>query len=192
MTDIIKDEPIVEPIDEPIDEPTKEPVNTFTQDDVNNIVAKNVKGERAKLLKDLGIEDVENAKQALDEYKKLKDAQKSELEKLQESDTEKSGEIEKLKGRIAEFETKQRIEKVLTEKEIDLKYAQTINKLLNVAEITDDDKEFIALVDKTIKEFLPDLQSEKAMGFGQTQSKPPKGTKNHMDKKYGNNPFYGG
>ena len=29
--------------------------NTFTQDDVSNVVAKNVKEERAKILKELGL-----------------------------------------------------------------------------------------------------------------------------------------
>ena len=59
---------------------------TFTQQDVNNIVAKNVKDELGKALEKLGVDDFDNAKGALDEYKKIQDAQKSELDKINKID----------------------------------------------------------------------------------------------------------
>ena len=79
-----------------VEEPTQKD-KTFTQDDVNNIVAKNVKEEMAKMLKKLDVEDFDNAKSAIEEYKKHQDAQKSELEKALEKTSSLESEAEKWK-----------------------------------------------------------------------------------------------
>jgi len=64
-----------------------EPVTakTFSQDDVNNLIAKESKKATEKLLKELGIEDTTNAKAALKAYKDAEEAKKTESEKLQEA-----------------------------------------------------------------------------------------------------------
>lgn len=58
---------------------------TFKQEDVNNIVAKESKKATEKLLKELGIEDFENAKDGLAKFKKWQDEQKTDAEKQQET-----------------------------------------------------------------------------------------------------------
>jgi hypothetical protein len=57
----------------------------FKQEDVNNIVAKESKKATEKLLKELGIEDFENAKDGLAKFKEWQDSQKTEAEKQAET-----------------------------------------------------------------------------------------------------------
>ncbi|WJQ02865.1 hypothetical protein QT236_12555 [Geobacillus stearothermophilus] len=57
---------------------------TFTQDDVNNIVAKEVKKAQEKLLKQLGIDDFNSAKEGLQKFREWQDAQKTEAQKQAE------------------------------------------------------------------------------------------------------------
>lgn len=56
----------------------------FKQDDVNNIVAKELKKNQEKLLKQLGVEDFENAKDGFQKFKEWQESQKTEAEKQQE------------------------------------------------------------------------------------------------------------
>ncbi|EGL82098.1 hypothetical protein CathTA2_2461 [Caldalkalibacillus thermarum TA2.A1] len=58
--------------------------NTFTQEDVNNIVAKEAKKAQEKLLKQLGIEDFNSAKEGLQKFKEWQESQKTEAEKQAE------------------------------------------------------------------------------------------------------------
>ncbi|EIJ79118.1 hypothetical protein PB1_16214 [Bacillus methanolicus PB1] len=69
----------------------QDPPKTFTQDDVNNIVAKEAKKAQEKLLKQLGIEDFNSAKEGLQKFKEWQESQKTEAQKqaerLQELET---------------------------------------------------------------------------------------------------------
>lgn len=58
--------------------------NMFTQDDVNNVVAKETKKAQEKLLKKLGIEDFDNAKEGLKQFQEWKQNQMSEAEQKDE------------------------------------------------------------------------------------------------------------
>lgn len=58
--------------------------NTFTQEDVNRIAAKESKSATEKILKDLGVDDFENAKDGLEKFKEWQEAQKTEAEKERE------------------------------------------------------------------------------------------------------------
>jgi hypothetical protein len=94
---------------QPQDPPKQqEPSKTFTQEDVNNIVAKEAKKAQEKLLKQLGIEDFNSAKEGLQKFKEWQDAQKTEAQKqaerLQELETKYntvSEENASLKAQIA-------------------------------------------------------------------------------------------
>jgi hypothetical protein len=57
---------------------------TFTQDDVNNIVAKEVKKAQEKLLKQLGIDDFNSAKEGLQKFREWQESQKTEAQKQAE------------------------------------------------------------------------------------------------------------
>src|SRR5690625_362331 len=58
--------------------------NTFSQEDVNNIVAREAKKAQEKLLKQLGIEDFDNAKEGFQKFQEWQESQKTEQEKQQE------------------------------------------------------------------------------------------------------------
>lgn len=57
---------------------------TFTQEDVNNIVAKESRKAQEKLFKDLGIEDFEGAKEGMKKFHEWQESQKTEAEKKDE------------------------------------------------------------------------------------------------------------
>lgn len=56
----------------------------FRQEDVNNIVAREAKKAQEKLLKELGIDDFDNAKDGLAKFREWQESQKTEQEKQQE------------------------------------------------------------------------------------------------------------
>lgn len=70
---------------------------TFTQEDLNRIAAKEKKTARENLLKELGIEDFENAKDGMAKFKEWQESQKTDLEKQQEA----LQSLEKEKGTLA-------------------------------------------------------------------------------------------
>lgn len=81
---------------------------TFKQEDVNNIVAKESKKATEKLLKELGIDDFDNAKDGLAKFKEWQDSQKTEQEKqkedmenLEKDKTSLSNENTSLKAQLA-------------------------------------------------------------------------------------------
>ncbi len=61
---------------------TEEP--TLKQSDVNNLIAKETKKAQEKLLKQLGVEDFNNAKEGLAKFKEWQESQKTEAEKQAE------------------------------------------------------------------------------------------------------------
>src|SRR5690554_3039825 len=64
--------------------PEKAEEKLFRQEDVNNIVAREAKKAQEKLLKELGIDDFENAKDGLAKFREWQESQKTEQEKQQE------------------------------------------------------------------------------------------------------------
>jgi len=82
--------------EKPAEETVIEPVvegKTFTQEDVNALISRESKKAIEKVLKDLGVENVDNAKDGLAKLKEYQDGQKTEVEKLQ--------------AKIGEYETNQ-------------------------------------------------------------------------------------
>jgi hypothetical protein len=59
-------------------------IKTFTQEDVNNIVAREVKKTQEKLLKQLGIDDFNSAKEGLQKFREWQESQKTEAQKQAE------------------------------------------------------------------------------------------------------------
>ena len=71
----------------------------FTQEELDNIVKGRLERNRASVLKELGIEDVDSFMTERDEYRAMKDAQKSDQEKRDE-------ELELLRKENADFKDK--------------------------------------------------------------------------------------
>src|SRR5699024_8019869 len=81
---------------------------TFTQEDVTNLISRETKKQQEKLLKKLGVEDFENAKEGMRKFKEWQESQKTEAEKqaerlqeLEESYSNASKENETLKAQIS-------------------------------------------------------------------------------------------
>src|SRR5690554_4838837 len=79
----------------------------FSQEDVNNLVAREVKKAQEKLLKQLGIEDFNSAKEGLQRFREWQESQKTEaerqaeqLQKLQEQSKSLADENEQLKAKL--------------------------------------------------------------------------------------------
>ncbi|MBF0709732.1 MULTISPECIES: hypothetical protein [unclassified Gemella] len=77
---------------------------TFTQEQVNGFVAKEVKSAQEKFLRDLGIEDFESAKQGLEQFKAYQESQKSEAEKQSELLNNTTKELEQERTRTKYLE----------------------------------------------------------------------------------------
>jgi hypothetical protein len=68
------------------------------QSEVNNLIAKEKKKATEKILRDLGIDDFENAKEGLKKFKEWQESQKSEAQKL----SDRLQALEKEKGSLSE------------------------------------------------------------------------------------------
>ena len=176
----MEDNKVTEPVVE-----TKTEENNFTQEDVNNIVAKETKKAVEKLLKDLGVEDVKSAKEGLKKLKEIQDAQKSDYDKALEK-------IELLTKENTEYKAKEKsredidsIKSILKEKQIDEEYAKTIKKLM-----TDEISEESVMA--TIEDELPILLNVETVKIGteKKENKPSSSLNDYLDKKYKDNPFY--
>ena len=74
-------------------------VKTFTQEEVNRMMAKEKREGKLSVLKELGVEDVKNAKEGLKKYQEYLNAQKTEAQRAQE-------EVQRLAEEKAELEKK--------------------------------------------------------------------------------------
>ena len=172
-------------VTEPVVETTKTEENTFTQEDVNNIVAKETKKAVEKLLKDLGVEDVKSAKEGLSKFKEIQDSQKSDYDKALETIEKLTKENDTYKAEKKSREDIDSIKSILKEKQIDEKYAKTIKKLM-----TDEISEESVMA--TIEEELPMLLNVETIKIGTEKqgNKPSSSIKDYLDSKYKDNPFY--
>lgn len=153
---------------------------SFSQEDVNNLIAKEKKKATEKILKDLGIEDFENAKEGLQKFKEWQDSQKTEQEKqaelLQTLEQEKSTlakENEDLKTQLAALKADVKAESVEDVVVLAHKY---------VSDEVD--------IDKAIQMVLEKYPHFKKQQESQQEQKPQFTTGQHQTSGSGNNdPF---
>lgn len=175
----MEDNKVTEPVAE-----TKTEEKTFTQEDVNNLVSKESKKAMEKLLRELGVEDMKSAKEGLKKFKEIQDAQKSDYDKALETIEKLTKENDIYKAEKKSLEEIDSIKSILKEKNIDEKYAKTIKKLM-----TDEINEESVMT--TIEEELPMLlENTKKIGTEKNENKISSSTKDYLDKKYKDNPFY--
>lgn len=75
-------------------EVAKKEAKTFTQEEVNGLVAKEAKKAQENIFKSLGFEDVKSAKDGLEQLREWKDSQKTEAEKQAEAIADKEKQLE--------------------------------------------------------------------------------------------------
>lgn len=74
---------------------------TYSQDEVNGLITKKSREAQEKMLKDLGIDSMESAKDGLAKLKDLQDKDKTELEKAQSTIADLTKQIEGLTSDIS-------------------------------------------------------------------------------------------
>lgn len=79
---------------------------TFTQEDVNGLVAKEAKKAQEKILRDLGMTDFENAKDGLQKFKEWQDSQKTDAEREKEEREQLSTKAQQAEERAQLLEAK--------------------------------------------------------------------------------------
>lgn len=75
-------------------EVAKEEAKTFTQEEVNGLVAKEAKKAQEKIFKSIGFEDVKSAKDGLEQLRDWQNSQKTEAEKQAEAIADKEKQLE--------------------------------------------------------------------------------------------------
>lgn len=78
----------------------------FTQQDVNNIAAREAKKAQEKFLKALGVKDIKDAKSALQEYQRQQDEQMTDYERAQKELKTLSEQNQALEQTIGDYEAK--------------------------------------------------------------------------------------
>lgn len=193
MEDVKKE---VEETTEKTTEENSQKNNTFTQEDMSNIVAKNVKEAREKLLKDLGVEEFDDAKKAVKDLKQRREAEMTEAEKLKQ-------ENETLLNKVSEFEQdkkntnlKTTVNEILSSMEVDTNKSSVIMKLVSQEDLFEDGElnknELQSRITKTLKEELPELIKTKKVGNEQKEQPIKSDAKSYLNNKYKNNPYYKG
>lgn len=181
------------PVTEPVVETTKTE-EMIPQSQVNGIVAKETKAAIEKMLKDLGVEDVKSAKEGLNKFKELQEAQKTESEKLAERNAELEATITSTRQEARTIKIERVVDDILSELSIDKNYAKTILKLTDLSSIEDISKENLkTVIEKTINEELPMLVKGETLKIGavpMNDDKLPTGTIGYLDKKYEGNKYY--
>lgn len=143
------------------DNTQEEQAKTFTQEDVNGIAAKEVKKAQEKLLKDLGFNDFENAKDGLAKLKEWQESQKSEAEKQSEA----------LKARETELSDAQNQMKALKAENAALKQGVNADSVEDVVALAERLVNEETTIDQAIKVVL-----DKYPQFGSVQDNEPKPT----------------
>jgi hypothetical protein len=165
---------------------------TLTQKEVDELIIERVKRERDKFAKDLGIGEDFN-KEEYKKYKEFIDNQKSASEKLMEENAKLKQEKELALLEVRNSKIERTTEEVLKELEVDTKYVKTILKLANV-DVKEISRETLKpIIEKVIEEELPMLINNEKIKIGVDKPEDKKivsGTKDYLDKKYANNPYY--
>jgi hypothetical protein len=165
---------------------------TLTQKEVDELIIERVKRERDKFAKDLGIGEDFN-KEEYKKYKEFIDNQKSASEKLMEENAKLKQEKELALLEVRNSKIERTTEELLKELEVDTKYVKTILKLANV-DVEEISRETLKpIIEKVIEEELPMLINNEKIKIGVDKPEDKKivsGTKDYLDKKYANNPYY--
>lgn len=158
-----------------------EGTKTFTQEDLNRIGAREKAEGRRALLKELGIEDTEDARQAVQNFLKQQESQKTEAQKAAERAAK--AEKEKADAEAKASESQQKLEALMAKANPD-----TLDDLivLTRAKVNDktDFKAALGIVKAAYPAFFADAQAnegtqKKPVGTGGSTN-PPKGAANKM------------
>ncbi|WP_342515607.1 hypothetical protein [Sutcliffiella sp. FSL R7-0096] len=164
------------------DPPPADPPKTFTQDELNNIAAKEAKKAQEKIFKELGL-DFENAKEGMKAFKDWSESQKTEQQKqadrlkdLEKNYSSASEENTSLKAQLSALKANVKAESV--------EDVVTLAKTM-VSEELDMDGAIAKIVEKYphFAQKVEEQQEEKKPSFstGQHQKKPESDTEKWLN-----------
>lgn len=149
------------------------------QSDVNNLIAKETKKAQEKLLKQLGIDDFNSAKEGLQKFKEWQDSQKTEQQKQQEALENLTKEKETLSTENATLKAQ------LSALKQGVK-AESVEDVVALAERLVNDETSIDDAIKQVVEKYPHFAQQQE----ESQSKPTFTTGQHQTEGHSNNdPF---
>lgn len=153
----------------------EQPPKTFTQEELNGIVAKESKSAVEKILKELGVEDVKGAKDGLSKLKELRDKDKTELEKATERIKQLEAENQANHLKVLAREQEDSIHNALKSLEYDPSYAKTVFKLADLSNVDLQDADKVKeIVEKTIQDYLPNVAKQpEDFGAGKKEKEKP-------------------
>lgn len=135
------------------DDDSKKKRNNFTQEDVSNIAAKEAKKAREKILKQLGVKDVKSASEALKEFNKQKDANKTEQQKMADRAKALEEENNGLLSKTQELEAK------VSAMTKGVKSDSLDDVIALAGKYVDDDTDMDAAIDKVVEKY-PHFKAE--------------------------------
>ena len=166
------------------------------QSEVNSLAGNSREEGRKSVLKELGIENIEDTKKSLNDFKKFQDSQKTELQKAQDDNTILINENKVLKANKKQGELKDTVGDVLKDMEIEASYSKTIVKLIDTDDMYSENeidmKKLKETITKVIETDLPILvnNTNKKIGVEKKDLKQKTSSKSYIDNKYKNNPYY--
>jgi len=166
------------------------------QSEVNSLAGNSREEGRKSVLKELGIENIEDTKKSLNDFKKFQDSQKTELQKAQDDNTILINENKVLRANKKQGELKDTVGDVLKDMEIEASYSKTIVKLIDTDDMYSENeidmKKLKETITKVIETDLPILvnNTNKKIGVEKKDLKQKTSSKSYIDNKYKNNPYY--
>ncbi|MGG1339890.1 hypothetical protein ABE244_04710 [Bacillus toyonensis] len=127
---------------------TQETLKIFSQEDVNNIASKEAKRAQEKLLKQLGVEDFNSAKDGLAKFREYQDSQKTEQEKLNEQLTTYQNQVKESENAIFSLKAENAAIKSGITEEKNLSAVITLAKTK-----VNDDVDIVKAIEMVVEEF---------------------------------------
>jgi hypothetical protein len=153
---------------------------SFSQEDVNNLIAKEKKKATEKFLKELGIDDFENAKEGLQKFKEWQESQKTEAEKQ----AEKLQTLETENGTLTEENKSLKAQLSALKAGVN---AESVEDVVVLAQkYVSDEVDFDTAVQKVLEKY-PHFKGQQEEP--QEPSKPTFLTGQHQTQGHNNDPF---
>ncbi len=153
-----------------------EPIK-MSRKELNEMIAERIRkaqgSAKKDLLKQLGIEDVDAAKTALDDYRKIQDQSKTDLDRVTTEATTEKQKREAAEATVAEVKLTTRIEKALIKAGQTVTAAERCRKLIDLT--SDASEDDIKAEIEALKKDTPALFSAPE---GEGEGKPPAGKPN--------------
>lgn len=157
-------------------------VKTFTQEQLNGIVTKETRNAQEKIIKQLGAKDFESAKEGLKQLKEFQDSQKTEAQRLTDTNKTLSTENEQYKDKVTNLEAQVIAMKAGVS-------AESVEDVVTLAKTqVNDDLDMSAAIDQIVKKY-PNFKGDagQAENGGEEEKDTGKPKPSFVQNQYQNN-----